>query len=229
MKLAAPISLVFGVCALQGANAGVILVLPAPTSFPPAPSFSSISLPSISLPSGFSLPSLSIPTSFSIPTGSFSIPIPTSFPSASLSTVSETAFASVSIGGVASADGATTYFLEYVEGVNGVTRTFTEQPFAQGATVWRDDQLHETCSLDGKGIAVCNIANETSFTGTAMPIFTVGANNPGIGGGGLGGGSGSGSGGGSTGGALRVNGGASVGWMLVGSVAAMVAGMRLVL
>jgi uncharacterized membrane protein YgcG len=105
----------------------------------------------------------------------------------------------------------------------------------QGATVWRNDEIHETCSLDGKGIAVCNLGPsgfQTTFTGTAIPIFTVGANaasGGGSGGGSGGSGSSNSSGGGSTGGAPRVHGGASVGWMLVGSMAAMVAGMRLVL
>ncbi|KAJ7482679.1 hypothetical protein FB451DRAFT_121398 [Mycena latifolia] len=214
MKLAATISLVFSVCAFQCANAAVTLVIPAPTSFPPVSSFS------FSLPSGASIPSLSIPTPN---------------PSAPQSSLSVTEIASVSIGGVASADGATTYFLQDIVGVNGETTTFT-QTIVQGATVWRNDELHETCSLDGKGIAVCGLGVQsvftTSFTGTAIPIFTVGANA--AGGGGSGGGSGgsgssNSSSGGSTGGAPRVNGGASVGWMLVGSVGAMVAGMRLVL
>ncbi|KAJ7708045.1 hypothetical protein B0H17DRAFT_1124829 [Mycena rosella] len=214
MKLAATISLVFSVCAFQCVNAAVTLVQPAPTSIPPVPSFS------FSLPTGVSIPSLSIPTPN---------------PSASLSSLSVTAVASVSVGGIESADGATTYFLQNIVGVNGETTTFT-RTIVQGATVWRDDELHETCSLDGKGIAVCNLGVpsvfETSFTGTAIPIFTVGANA--AGGGGSGGGSGgsgssNGSAGGSTGGAPRVNGGASVGWMLVASVAAMVAGRRLVL
>jgi hypothetical protein len=91
----------------------------------------------------------------------------------------------------------------------------------QGATVWReDDIIHETCSLDGKGGAVCGQGEGefvTSFTGSAIPIFTVGANAEGAGGGSapLGGG------------AARANGGAPVGWMLVGTLVAMVAGMRL--
>jgi hypothetical protein len=96
----------------------------------------------------------------------------------------------------------------------------------QGATVWReDDIIHETCSLDGKGGALCGLGEGefvTSFTGSAVPFFTVGANGAGAGG----------SGGGSAplgGGAARVNGGAPVMWMLVGTLAAMVAGMRLVL
>ncbi|KAJ7708461.1 hypothetical protein B0H16DRAFT_1632726 [Mycena metata] len=205
--------------AFQGVNAGVTLVIPAPTPTPQATSTRPV--PSFS----FSLPSGSIPTT-------------TSTPSASRSTVSAT-------------------FVATVVGVNGNTSTFTRQfhflharnsfcsssntfagTIVQGATVWRNDELHETCSLDGKGGAVCTeeVAGvfTTTFTGTAIPFFTVGAtitggSGGGSGGGGFGGSGGGSSGGGSTGGAPRVNGGASVGWMLVGSVAAMVAGMRLVL
>ncbi|KAJ6522285.1 hypothetical protein B0H19DRAFT_1086202 [Mycena capillaripes] len=220
MKFSATISFVFSVFGtLQGANAGVTLVLPIPTSI------QSVSIPSISLPSGFSIPSLSIPTlsipSISLPSG-FSIPslsIPTpSAPTASLSTPSVTAIETVSVGGVGSSDGATTYVLQNIEGVNGVTTT-VGLTFAQGATVWRDDDLHETCSLDGRGGAVCveeRISGfATSFTGSALPIFTVGANAGGAGG--FGGGSGGGNSGGSSpsgGGAARTNGGASVAWML---------------
>ncbi|KAJ7898967.1 hypothetical protein B0H13DRAFT_1884071 [Mycena leptocephala] len=216
MKLPATISLVFSACVLQGVNAGVTLVIPAPTPTPQATSTRPVPSFSFSLPSGVSIPSLSIPT-----------------PSALRSTVSATFVATVSVGGVASADGATTYFLDEVVGVNGNTTTFTET-IVQGATVWRNDELHETCSLDGKGGAVCTeeVAGvfTTTFTGTAIPFFTVGAtiaggSGGGSGGGGFGGSGGGSSGGGSTGGAPRVNGGASVGWMLVGSVAAMVAGM----
>ncbi|KAJ7844906.1 hypothetical protein B0H14DRAFT_3139221 [Mycena olivaceomarginata] len=82
-------------------------------------------------PSDVSIPSLSIPTSN--PTG------------ASLSSFSVTAFATVSVGGVASSDGATTYVIQQIEGVNGVTHTVT-QTIVQGATVWREDAIHETCS-----------------------------------------------------------------------------------
>ncbi|KAJ7311725.1 hypothetical protein DFH08DRAFT_897498 [Mycena albidolilacea] len=213
MKLYATISLVFSVFAFQSANAAITLVQPVPTSIP------SVSIPSFSLPSGVSIPSLSIPTSN--PTG------------ASLSSFSVTAFATVSVGGIASSDGATTYVIQQIEGVNGVSNTVT-QTIVQGATVWREDALHETCSLDGKGGAVCGQGEGEfgfSFTGSAIPIFTVGADAAGAGGSGGGGASNS-SGGGSApsgGGAARVNGGAPVGWMLVGTLAAMGAGMRLVL
>jgi hypothetical protein len=105
--------------------------------------------------------------------------------------------------------------------------------------------------LDGKGGALCVIGEagefQTSFTGSAVPVFTVGVAATGIGGtgGGSGYSNGNGSGGGGnvsggsagtnptpsapSGGAARMNGGASVGWMLVGTVAAMVAGMRIIL
>ncbi|KAJ7036972.1 hypothetical protein C8F04DRAFT_1232875 [Mycena alexandri] len=220
MKFSATISVFL--FTFQGANAAVTLVLPVPTLPTSVPTVPSISIPSFSLPSGFSIPSQSLP------------------PSTPTSSVSVTAFATVSVGGIESSDGATTYFLEDIEGIDGVTTTEI-QTIVQGATVWHEDALQETCSLDGKGGAVCVLGPtefQTSFTGTAIPIFTVGAKAAGAGGGGgAGGGSGtsSGSGGGSnsggstTGGAARVNGGASVGWMLVGTVAAIVAGMRIVL
>ncbi|KAJ7752979.1 hypothetical protein B0H16DRAFT_1723443 [Mycena metata] len=157
-------------------------------------------------------------------------------PSTPTSSASFTAFATVSVGGIESADGATTYLLEEVEGLNGVTNTAT-LTIVQGATAWHEDALQETCSLNGKGGAVCVLGPsefQTSFTGTTYPIFTVGANAAGAGGGGASGGSGSssGSGGGNnssgstTGGAARVNGGASVGWMLVGTAAAIFAGRK---
>ncbi|KAJ7095043.1 hypothetical protein C8R44DRAFT_813830 [Mycena epipterygia] len=227
MKSSTTIYLVLSALALPGAHA-VTLVQPIPTSI------SSVSIPSFSVPSGFSIPSLSIPSqSISIP----SLSIPT-IPSQSLlsvptSSVSFTAFFAVSIGGIASADGATTYFVEEIQGINGATKTLTAEAIVQGATVWRDDALHETCSLDGKGGAVCTeVVGEftTAFTGTAFPIFTVGAGAAGAGGGNGGSGASNGAGGGSNGGgaksrAAKVN----VEWMLVGTVAAVVAGMSLVL
>ena len=126
-----------------------------------------------------------------------------------------------------------------------LTVKYVAGTIVQGATVWHEDDIHETCSLDGKGGALCVIGEagefQTSFTGTAFPVFTVGVAAAGAGG--SGGGSGSGGGGNvsggsagsnptpsaKSGGAARVNGGASVGWMLVGTVAAMVAGMRIIL
>ncbi|KAJ7824998.1 hypothetical protein B0H13DRAFT_2375150 [Mycena leptocephala] len=164
--------------------------------------------------------------------------------------------ATVSVGGVESSDGATTYFIEDIVGVGTLKHSYVSSlpcfmpgcifltvkyvagTIVQGATVWHQNDLHETCSLDGKGGAACVLeAGEfaTSFTGTAIPIFTVGANAAGAGGSGggsCGSGSSNSSGGGSApsgGGAARVNGGASVGWLLVGTVAAIVAGMRMVL
>ncbi|KAJ7232486.1 hypothetical protein B0H12DRAFT_1145214 [Mycena haematopus] len=209
--------------AFEGAKAAITLVLPVPTSIP---SVSSLSIPSFSLPSGVTIPSLSLPPS--TPTAPSS--------RAPTSHVSFTAFATVSIGGVASSDGATTYLLEEIVGVNGVTTTETET-IVQGATVWREDAIQETCSLDGKGVALCVIGGagfQTSFTGSAIPVFTVAAGAGGSGGGGSAsnssGGGGSGSGSAPSGGAARVNGGAAGGWMLVGTAAAVVvAGMRLVL
>ncbi|KAJ7229139.1 hypothetical protein GGX14DRAFT_617010 [Mycena pura] len=186
-----------------------------------------------------SLPPIS---SFSTPSG-FSIPIPTSAPSV-------TAIPSVSVGGVA--DDATTYFMEDIFGIDGVTSTII-QTVVQGASEWRNDGLHESCSLDGKGGAVCVLGPQgfqTTFTGSAVPITTLGA---GAAAGGGSGGSGAGASGGaagagsagaggsggsaganptgsaSKGSAARANGGASVA-MLAGTVAAAVAaGIRIVL
>ncbi|KAJ6494536.1 hypothetical protein C8R45DRAFT_177793 [Mycena sanguinolenta] len=231
MKSSAAISLVFAAFAARGVNCGVTLVNPIPTSIPSIPSGSSFSLPS------FSDPGLS---GFSIPTGSI--------PTTSLPSISATAIATVSVGGVESADGATTYFLEDILGVNGVTSTFI-RTIVQGASVWREDDVNESCALDGKGGAVCVLGPsgfQTSFTGTALPLTTLGAAAAGGSGGGSGGsgasnGGSNGSGGGSagtnpsatggnkTGGAARGNGGASVGLILVGTVVAMVGAMRLVL
>jgi len=170
------VSLVFSAFALKAVTA-VTLVEPIPTSFPPTSSFS--------LPSGFSVPSVSIP-------------IPTSTPSV-------TAIASISIGGVASDAAATTYFLEDIIGIDGSTSTFT-QTIVQGDSVWLNDELHESCSLDGKGVAVCVIGAEgfqTTFTGSAVPITTLGAGaapGGGAGGGGAGAGAGAGNGGAGSGG-----------------------------
>ncbi|KAJ7615315.1 hypothetical protein FB45DRAFT_242567 [Roridomyces roridus] len=232
--------LLVSLLALEGAHAAITLVQPAATSIP-SKSLPSFSLPSLSLPSGvsFPLPSLSIPTpSLSLPSGvSFSLPslsIPTSRPS-----ISATEVFTVSVGGVASADGATTYALEEIFGVDGSTTTIG-YTFAQGATVWRQDDRHETCSLDGHGKAVCSIGVagfETGFTGTAFPLVTVGSDGQ-IQGGGPGlpnptataprsgdGGSGS-SGGGAGGGAIGLDARASLGWGVVVSLGAAVAAMR---
>jgi hypothetical protein len=72
-----------------------------------------VSIPSFSLPSGVSL---------SIPTAN---PTSFSFPTAVPSSISATFEISVSTGGVASEDGATTYFVEFIEGINGTTNTIT--------------------------------------------------------------------------------------------------------
>ncbi|KAF7374011.1 hypothetical protein MSAN_00281500 [Mycena sanguinolenta] len=221
MKSSAAISLVFAAFAARGVNGGVTIVNPVPTSFAEPSSFSG------SIPTGLS--------DFSIPTESAPATA-----SDSLSSVSVTAFATVSVGGVESADSATTYFMEEDVGVNGVTSTFI-RTIVQGASVWREDAADESCSLDGKGGAVCVLGPsgfQTTFTGTALPLTTLGAaavatgksggGNTGSGGGSAGANP-TAAGGSQSGGAARVNGGASVGLILAGTVAAMVGGMRLVL
>ncbi|KAJ7615319.1 hypothetical protein FB45DRAFT_1008290 [Roridomyces roridus] len=173
-------------------------------------------------------------------------PAPTSLPSFSgvSSSISATASFAVSVGGVASADGATTYVLEEILGLDGSTTTIG-RTFAQGATVWREDDTHETCSLDGNGKAVCSLGVagfETGFTGTAIPIITVGSDGQVQGGGpgaanpsatasrsgdGGSGSSGGGSSGGSAGGgAIGLDSRASLGWGVVVSIGAAVAAMR---
>ncbi|KAF7374027.1 hypothetical protein MSAN_00283200 [Mycena sanguinolenta] len=226
MKFSVAISVVFAAFAARGVNGGVTLVQPIPTSIPGA-SGSSVSIPTGL--SGFSIPTESTPATTE------SAPATTS---RSVSSLSVTAFATVSVGGVESADGATTYFVENAVGLNGNTSTFT-RTIVQGASVWREDDLNESCALNGKGGAVCVFGPsgfQTTFTGTAFPFTTLGAvATGGSGGGGAGSGGGSAganpttTGGTQSGGAVRVNGGASVGLILVGTVAAMVGGMRLVL
>jgi hypothetical protein len=119
--------------------------------------------------------------------------------------------------------------------INGYALSLTEI-VAQGATAWHND--FQTCSLDGKGGAVCveGLGGfETTFTGTALPFITVEDNGavavPTLAA--QGGGSSSGGGSGTApkagGGAARVNGGISLGWTMIGTVVAVGAGMRMVL
>jgi hypothetical protein len=112
--------------------------------------------------------------------------------------------------------------------IKGYAFSFTEI-IAQGATAWRDEI--QTCSLDGKGGAVCveGVGDfETTFTGSAFPFITVG-NNGAVVTPTLAAGGGSGTAPKAGGGAARVNGGVSLGWMVIGTVVAVGAGMKMVL